>query len=129
MQPNDHTEHQHHCARHGHAHEGGAPPPAAGTGAGGVYTCPMHPDVVRDAPGDCPACGMALEPRTVSVEEENPELIDMTRRYPPAAPLAALALAKLMHHRAPKAAPIKTVSPESSLHRAPQPEHACSPAA
>ncbi len=35
MQPNDHTEHQHHCAHHGHAHEGGAPPPAAGTGAGG----------------------------------------------------------------------------------------------
>ena len=46
------------------------------------YTCPMHPQIVRDAPGNCPICGMALEPRTVSLEEEeNPELIDMTRRF------------------------------------------------
>ena len=41
------------------------------------YTCPMHPEIVRDAPGSCPICGMALEPRTVSVEEEqNPELAE-----------------------------------------------------
>ena len=33
------------------------------------YTCPMHPEIVRDAPGSCPICGMALEPRTVSAEE------------------------------------------------------------
>lgn len=46
------------------------------------YTCPMHPEIVRDAPGSCPICGMALEPRTVSVEEEeNPELVSMTRRF------------------------------------------------
>ncbi len=46
------------------------------------YTCPMHPDVVRDAPGECPICGMALEPMTVTLEEEeNPELVDMTRRF------------------------------------------------
>jgi Cu+-exporting ATPase len=46
------------------------------------YTCPMHPDIVRDAPGSCPICGMALEPRTVILEEEkNPELVDMTRRF------------------------------------------------
>jgi Cu+-exporting ATPase len=45
------------------------------------YTCPMHPEIVRDAPGSCPICGMALEPRTVSVDEENPELISMTRRF------------------------------------------------
>jgi len=46
------------------------------------YTCPMHPEVVRDAPGSCPTCGMALEPRTVTLEEEkNPELIEMTRRF------------------------------------------------
>jgi Cu+-exporting ATPase len=46
------------------------------------YTCPMHPEVVRDSPGSCPICGMALEPRTVTLEEEeNPELVDMTRRF------------------------------------------------
>ena len=45
------------------------------------WTCPMHPEVVRDAPGSCPICGMALEPRTVRVEEDNPELRDMSRRF------------------------------------------------
>jgi P-type Cu+ transporter len=46
------------------------------------YTCPMHPEIVRPAPGSCPICGMALEPRTVTaVQEENPELRDMTRRF------------------------------------------------
>jgi Cu+-exporting ATPase len=46
------------------------------------YTCPMHPEIVRDAPGDCPICGMALEPTTVVLEEgPNPELVDMTRRF------------------------------------------------
>jgi Cu+-exporting ATPase len=45
------------------------------------YTCPMHPEVVRSEPGHCPICGMALEPRTVSVDEENPELRDMSRRF------------------------------------------------
>jgi Cu+-exporting ATPase len=47
-----------------------------------AWTCPMHPEIVRDAPGACPICGMALEPRAVSLEEEeNPELTDMTRRF------------------------------------------------
>src|SRR5215203_3934516 len=46
------------------------------------YTCPMHPEIVRDAPGSCPICGMALEPMIVSLEEEeNTELTDMTRRF------------------------------------------------
>ena len=46
------------------------------------YTCPMHPEIVRDAMGSCPICGMALEPRVVTLEEgENPELVDMTRRF------------------------------------------------
>ena len=49
---------------------------------GQKYTCPMHPEIVRDAPGSCPLCGMALEPVTVSLEDEkNPELVDMTRRF------------------------------------------------
>jgi len=45
------------------------------------WTCPMHPEIVRDAPGSCPICGMALEPRVVTVEEDNTELDDMTRRF------------------------------------------------
>ena len=45
------------------------------------WTCPMHLEVVSDSPGACPKCGMALEPKTVSGEEENPELVDMTRRF------------------------------------------------
>ena len=49
---------------------------------GSSYTCPMHPEVVRDAPGSCPICGMALEPRTASLEqEENPELREMSLRF------------------------------------------------
>jgi len=44
------------------------------------YTCPMHPEIVQDEPGSCPKCGMALEPRTVTVEEDNEELNDMSRR-------------------------------------------------
>jgi len=45
------------------------------------YTCPMHPEIVRSESGSCPICGMALEPRTVTVEESNPELDDMSRRF------------------------------------------------
>ena len=61
----------------------------AGGGAGaplsnektGTYTCPMHPDVVSDSPSACPICGMALEPRTASLDDApNHELIDMQRR-------------------------------------------------
>ena len=46
------------------------------------WTCPMHPEIVRNQRGDCPICGMALEPVSVIAEEdENPELIDMRRRF------------------------------------------------
>jgi Cu+-exporting ATPase len=57
-----------------------APPPRAQTVE---YTCPMHPQIVRDRPGNCPICGMALEPRVLTQggEEENPELRDMRRRF------------------------------------------------
>jgi Cu+-exporting ATPase len=57
-----------------------APHPPAKTESNITYTCPMHPEIVRDAPGSCPICGMALEPRQVTAEDINPELADMTRR-------------------------------------------------
>ena len=45
------------------------------------YTCPMHPEVRQIGPGSCPICGMALEPVDASIDEGNPELDDMTRRF------------------------------------------------
>lgn len=46
-----------------------------------TYTCPMHPEIVSDRPGNCPKCGMALEPRAISAEDgPNPEYVDMRRR-------------------------------------------------
>lgn len=57
-------------------------PAAKPAPAGTKYTCPMHPEIVRDGPGSCPICGMALEPMGVPTGEEgpNPELVDFTRR-------------------------------------------------
>ena len=55
--------------------------PTTKTRKSAVYTCPMHPEVVQDHPGNCSKCGMALEPRSAAPEEENPELKDMTRRF------------------------------------------------
>jgi Cu+-exporting ATPase len=53
--------------------------PAAHPGT--QWTCPMHPEIVRDGPGDCPICGMALEPAMASLDDgPNPELVDFTRR-------------------------------------------------
>src|SRR6516165_5283104 len=56
-----------------------APQPAAGEA---LWTCPMHPQIVRDAPGSCPICGMALEALVPAAgDAANPELRDMTRRF------------------------------------------------
>lgn len=54
-----------------------------------LYTCPMHPEIVQEGPGVCPICGMALEPMGIPEEDApNPELVDFTRRFWVAAPLA-----------------------------------------
>ena len=74
------------------------------------WTCPMHPEVIRDEPGDCPVCGMALEPRTIEVEEENPELEDMSRRFWFAAVLSAPLVAIVMLDMLP-GRPVSAVLP------------------
>ena len=67
-----------------------------------IYTCPMHPEVQQDHPGNCPKCGMALELKTMSaVEEENPELADMTRRFWVGAALALPVFVLAMAHMIP----------------------------
>ena len=48
---------------------------------GAVYTCPMHPQIRQSAPGSCPLCGMALEPLMPSLDDDNPELRDFSRRF------------------------------------------------
>ena len=58
---------------------GRAPAPAAPPGS--KWTCPMDPEIVRDGPGACPICGMALEPMVPVAGAANPELADMTRRF------------------------------------------------
>jgi Cu+-exporting ATPase len=73
---------------------------AAGTGT--RYTCPMHPEIIRDAPGACPICGMALEPVLPVEDEVNPELEDFRRRFWWTLPLSlgVLALAMAGHRLA-----------------------------
>jgi Cu+-exporting ATPase len=54
----------------------------AGAVAGTVYTCPMHAEIRQDHPGNCPKCGMALEPVLPSLDDaESPELADFTHRF------------------------------------------------
>ncbi|MBP7001081.1 heavy metal translocating P-type ATPase [Amaricoccus sp.] len=64
------------------AHAAGRPAPAA-MPEGTVYTCPMHPEIEQVGPGDCPICGMALEPKGVPAADAgpNPELVDFRRRF------------------------------------------------
>lgn len=74
--------------------EGPLVPVAAAEGA--KYTCPMHPEIVRDAPGPCPICGMALEPVMPTAEDDNPELADFSRRFWWTLPLSLVVLALAM---------------------------------
>ncbi|WP_370285778.1 heavy metal translocating P-type ATPase [Pseudooceanicola nanhaiensis] len=70
------------------AYPGDRPAPEA-MPKGTQYTCPMHPEIVRDGPGDCPICGMALEPMMPSADSgPNPEYVDFKRRLWITAPLA-----------------------------------------
>jgi len=74
-----------------------AKPAAAMIQSGATYTCPMHPQIIRDKPGTCPICGMALEPTMPSIEDEkNPELEDFSRRFWWTLPLSIVVLVLAM---------------------------------
>jgi Cu+-exporting ATPase len=67
-----------------------------------IYTCPMHPEVQQDHPGNCPKCGMTLDLKTTSaIEEDNHELTDMTRRLWIGAALALPVFLLAMAHLIP----------------------------
>jgi Cu+-exporting ATPase len=71
------------------------------TGGKILWTCPMHPEVVRDAPGSCPKCGMSLEPKSPEAAGEetvNPELKEMQRRFWVSTVLTAPLLVLVMVH-------------------------------
>lgn len=84
------TKFEEHPQRYLHPEQHPAPPGPPGS----QYTCPMHPEIVQDAPGTCPLCGMALEPMTPSLEDgENPELTDFRRRFWWTLPLSVVTVA------------------------------------
>ena len=93
------------AAAHAHHHASGhvQPAPAAdvpATPAGTVYTCPMHPEVQQDHPGNCPKCGMSLEPTIPLDEEDHSELHDFQRRFWWTLPLTvAVAVLAMFGHR------------------------------
>lgn len=65
-----------------HTHEAMSVAPPAPINAGVIYTCPMHPQIRQVGPGNCPICGMTLEPVKATADVgENRELVDMTRRF------------------------------------------------
>ncbi|WP_199171803.1 heavy metal translocating P-type ATPase [Pollutimonas nitritireducens] len=55
--------------------------PTQAAAPGTIYTCPMHPEIRQDHPGNCPKCGMGLEPLMPTLEDDNPELANFTRRF------------------------------------------------
>lgn len=75
--PQQYMSHESHGGHHQHA----APAPTSAP-VGAEYTCPMHPEIRQPIPGNCPICGMTLEPVIPELEEEeNPELKDFSRRF------------------------------------------------
>ncbi|GAB3414301.1 copper-translocating P-type ATPase [Massilia agilis] len=90
-----HTGHHHHQDAAAQAPE---PAPAA---PGTIYTCPMHPQVRQPMPGNCPICGMTLEPELPTLEEgPNPELVNFRRRFWLTLPLTVIvAVLAMAGHR------------------------------
>jgi Cu+-exporting ATPase len=128
--PAHHPKGEHH---HGHHHHPapagpeaapscchtGAPRPAFSAFAAASakeWTCPMHPEIVRDKPGDCPLCGMALEPRGVDLEEgPSAEYLGLRRRFWVSVPLAAATLWLAMGEMIPGGGGLSGLSAELNL--------------
>src|SRR5437773_12062881 len=67
-----------------------------------IYTCPMHPEIEQDRPGDCPKCGMTLEPKTIGGEEEEPrETRSLSQKFWIALGLTIPVLVLAMGHAIP----------------------------
>jgi P-type Cu+ transporter len=78
----DHSDHAHHDRGHHALAPAVTESAATGDQSQVEYTCPMHPQVRQMGPGNCPVCGMALEPLLATAEQgESPELREMTRRF------------------------------------------------
>ncbi|MBI4887253.1 MAG: heavy metal translocating P-type ATPase, partial [Acidobacteria bacterium] len=93
---------------------GGAKPAAQEVPPGTTWTCPMHPEIVGNAPGSCPKCGMALEPRTVTLDEgPNPELVEMSHRFRTSAALSVPLLVIAMGDAIPGRPLARLAAPEA----------------
>jgi P-type Cu+ transporter len=76
----DRYHHRHHADYHDHGDK--SPSPAVDAPEGTIYTCPMHPQIRQPGPGNCPICGMALEPEIATGDQEpSAEYLDMRRRF------------------------------------------------
>jgi P-type Cu+ transporter len=100
------TQHDAHATHGAHAHPGApAAPPNT------IYTCPMHPEIRQPAPGNCPLCGMALEPLLPALEdEENPELAEFSRRFWWTLPLTLIVVPLAMFGHRVAALPVASIS-------------------
>ena len=95
MKQETHKPPKHHECRHGHGQHRPAQTPSDAAATSG-YTCPMHPEIRQDRPGNCPLCGMALEPLMPELDDDNPELRDFSRRFWYTLPLTAAVLVLAM---------------------------------
>ena len=113
-----HTGHEHGpLVRDHHEPRGVAArtPPERAASPGTVYTCPMHPQIRQPGPGNCPICGMTLEPVVVSADAApNAELADMTRRFWIGLGLTAPVVALEMGGHVPALGLSVLVSPQAS---------------
>ena len=95
MKQETHKPPKRHECRHGHGQHRPVQTPSDAAAASG-YTCPMHPEIRQDRPGNCPLCGMALEPLMPELDDDNPELRDFSRRFWYTLPLTAAVLVLAM---------------------------------